>query len=331
MSRWLVSQGDRQFSAQDLEELKALARKGELGSSDMVQPPGASEWLYAAEVPELQGLLSSSSSAHDDDDFMPQRSKMPLAVAFLAVIGGGAFAAWHYANQIPDASELDLLGDSGLELTELIITQESAPLYDKPDGSTVTNLQKDTTGQILGKRGEWYNIRHANGQEGYVKYDHVVPAYFFADKRTREDYDPLYNPDRYVFVKNSSWLQLDQNNRNLTIFQFMLQNKSKFDMTDVTLLATIKDKDGTELEMVEIPIEGPIPAHEFTMVGTLEPEKRVDEETGRPMTTKMFEEMSEDDEELQLRWSDGVEVEMSTQGFAEANIDILELRAVPKG
>jgi hypothetical protein len=126
-------------------------------------------------------------------------------------------------------------------------------------------------------------------------------------------------------------LQIDQRNRNLTIFQFMLQNKSKFEMTDVTLLATITDKNGNELERVEIAIEGPIPAHEWTMVGTLEAEKRVSDEESRPMTTKLFDDLVSEDAELQLRWSDGIEVEMSTGGFTEANIDIVQLRAVPKG
>ena len=163
-----------------------------------------------------------------------------------------------------------------------------------------------------------------------MRADHVIPAYAFASAKERENYDPLYNPDRYVFVKNSSWLQIDQQNRNMTIFQFMLQNKSKFTMTDLVLVATIKDKSGKELETVEIPVEGVIPPHQSTMVGTLEAEnKYAADAVNRTMTTTSFDEMAEDDEDLQLRWSPGVEVEMQEKGFSEANIDILELRAVP--
>ena len=143
------------------------------------------------------------------------------------------------------------------------------------------------------------------------------------------DYDPLYNPDKYISVKNASWLQLDEKNQNLTIFQFMIHNQSKFVMTDLVLAATIKDKTGKELELVEISVEGSIPSHEAVMVGTLQPEDLDDIEDRRLLTTELFKELVEEDEELNLRWSDGVEVEMHTSGFTEANIDILEVRAVP--
>ena len=51
MARWLVTQGDQQFSAQDLAELKEIAKSGKVGPGDMVQPPGATDWLYASELP----------------------------------------------------------------------------------------------------------------------------------------------------------------------------------------------------------------------------------------------------------------------------------------
>ncbi|MCB9743220.1 MAG: DUF4339 domain-containing protein [Alphaproteobacteria bacterium] len=326
MSRWLVSQGDRQFTAQDLAELKQLAADGKLSSTDMIQPPGASDWLYASEVPELKGLLKSASSHDDDDEFSKKSNPMPIIAVLLVLILGGGYGAWYYANLLPDPEELDLLGSSGLGLTEMLVTEPDAPLYDKPEGNSVATLEKDSTLQIMGKRNTWYEVKQGSKQ-GFVKADHVVPAYFFADKDTRDDYDPLYNPDRYVFVKNSSWMQVDQRNQNLTVFQFLLQNKSKFVMTDIILLATIKDKNDKVLEEVEIPIEGEIPRYEAVMVGTLQPEKRDGEK--RLLTTSLFQKLAEEDEELNLRWSDGVEVIMESSGFNEANIDILQLRAVP--
>ena len=330
MSSWLVQQGDRNFAAQDLDELKRLARSGELAGSDMVQPPGAADWLYASEVPELQGVLQSGTSSPDfDDEPLPQRSPMPLVALFLALIVVGGRAAWYYANELPEKGELDLLGANGLALTEVLVTQENAPLYAKPDGASIGTMEKDTSAAILGKRGEWYHLRSTTGTEGYARVDSVVPAYFFADKDTRLDYDPLYNPDKYISVKNASWLQLDEKNQNLTIFQFMIHNQSKFVMTDLVLAATIKDKTGKELELVEISVEGSIPSHEAVMVGTLQPEDLDDIEDRRLLTTELFKELVEEDEELNLRWSDGVEVEMHTSGFTEANIDILEVRAVP--
>ena len=215
-------------------------------------------------------------------------------------------------------------------MDEMLVTEAGAPLHDSPDGRTLTVLEKDSTVLILGKRNAWYNIRtKESGQEGFVKADHVIPAYFFASSGDRENYDPLYNPDRYVFVKNSSWLQIDEHNRNMTVFQFMLQNKSKFEMTDVVLLATIKDKSGRELEQVEIAIDGTIPAQESVMVGTLAPEDKMSDEEPRSMTTHLYDGLVEEEPDLELRWAPGVEVEMGAKGFSEANIDILQLRAVP--
>ena len=330
MSRWLVQQGDRQFAAQDLDELKRLASDGKLTQTDMVQPPGAADWLYASEVPQLQGLLKGGASGSDyDDEPLPKRSLMPLVVLFLALIVGGGYGAWHYASKLPQEGELDLIGENGLKLSEVLVTEPNATLMEKPDGASKGVLEKDKPLALMGKRGEWYAVRTAGGNEGYVRQEHVVPAYFFTDQDTRLDVDPLYNPDKYISVKNASWLQLDKRNRNLTIFQFMIHNQSNFVMTDLILLATIKDKTGKELERVEIPIQGEIPSHDAIMVGTLQPE--TEDEEPIMMTTFYFNKLAEEDEDLNLRWSDGVEVEMQTSGFTEANIDILQVRAVPEG
>lgn len=327
MARWLVSQGDRQFTAQDLEELKQLAREGKVSETDMIQPPGASDWVYASEIPELKGLLNKRTSVDSDDLYdeePPSRSKLPIALALLLVIGAGGYAAWHFQQQQPDISDYELLGDKGVSLSELIVT-EAAPLLDKPDGSQLGIAEKDSVVAILGKRKEWYHIQTKQGQEGYVRSNQVVAAYMFADSRTQLDYDPLYNPDKYISVKNASWLQLDTRNKNLTIFQFMIHNQSKFPMTDLMLVATIKDKNGRELERVEIPVEGTIPPHEAVMVGTLGDEE--DPDAKRLLTTEFYGELLKDNEDLALLWSDGVEVEMQTSGFTEASIDILEVRA----
>ena len=48
------------------------------------------------------------------------------------------------------------------------------------------------------------------------------------------------------------------------------------------------------------------------------------------MTNESFSKLAEADPELQLRWSDGVTVGMESSGFVEANIDLLQVRAVAK-
>ena len=59
MARWLVTRNDSQFAVGGLAELRDLAKAGRLAGGDMVQPPGASGWLYAVEIPELTDALSA--------------------------------------------------------------------------------------------------------------------------------------------------------------------------------------------------------------------------------------------------------------------------------
>ena len=66
MARWLVNQKDRQFAAQDLDELMSLAESGEVGPYDMIQPPGATDWLYVCEVDGLKEL--ARDTAEEDED-----------------------------------------------------------------------------------------------------------------------------------------------------------------------------------------------------------------------------------------------------------------------
>ncbi|MCB9777008.1 MAG: DUF4339 domain-containing protein [Alphaproteobacteria bacterium] len=331
MSRWLVNQGSSQFSVQDLAELKELAQQGRLGAGDMVQPPGASDWLYAAELPELQGLLKTGGgSSFDEDDLRPKRNLTPVLIAVLVVLLGiGGYAFVHFAQKVPEARNLDALGD--LELSEMLVTADPARMKSEPGaGTDVGSAAKDSKVQLLAKRGGFYEIE-SEGKKGWVAVDEVVPAYFFESKEKRDDYDPVYNPDRYVFVKNASWMQLpDQRRDNITIFQLMLSNKSKFVMADVVLSATIKDKNGNVLETKDVPLKGTVAAFGDTMVGTLAPPEGDRESEPELMTRETFEAMAEKDEDLALRWSDGIEVQLDSEGFVEANIDLVQVRAIPK-
>ena len=90
----------------------------------------------------------------------------------------------------------------------------------------------------------------------------------------------------------------------------------------------IRDR-GHELDKMEIPIEGIIPAESGTMVGTLAPEKKDKDGVKRLLTNFTFNEMIGEDPELQLRFSEGIEVTMADGEFTNASIDVVELRAVP--
>lgn len=330
MSRWLVTQNNTQFAVEDLLELKKLAGEGKVAAGDMVQPPGSTEWLYASEIPELAPILGRGD---DDDDFDLPKKGVPAALIgaiLLVVIAVGGWSMFTYGQQLPTGNESLM---DRMSYSEMLVTDPNAALRSEPEAnaSPIRSVAKDTKLELLAKRGDMYKARTEDGVEGWIAEDQVIPMYQLGGGDVREEYDPLYNPDRYVRVSNASWLQLDQDNEQVTVFQFQITNDSRYQMTDLMLLATIKDSKGNEIETVEIAVEGMLPARGDTMVGTLAPDPdNTDEEAeSRSMTRLSFDELAEDDPDLQLRWSDGVEVTMDAEDFAEANIDILEIRAIP--
>ncbi len=335
MSRWLVTQDDSQFSVGDLAELRELASSGRLAGGDMVQPPGAADWMYAAEIPELKELFGKAKAEDVDLDFRSTSERMrPMMAAVLAVVAVvGMGGMWYFFQQFPTGNER-LIGEGGLSYSQMLVTEPNVVLRVDPEAASrgLIGVEKDSTLDLLAKRGDFYKARSAGGQEGWVAVDEVIPMYQLGGAEVREEHDPLYNPDRYLLVLNASWLELPETEEeNITVFQFLLRNNSKYLMTDLVILATIKDARGTELELVEMPVEGVVPPNSETMVGTLGPPEDADEEAeSRLITGNMLDEMAETDPEIWLRYTDGVEVEMQTTGFTEASIDILELRAVPE-
>ena len=98
MSRWMVNVRGQQFSTGSLEELKQLAKKGEVGAGDIVQPPGAADWLYAMEVPELKKVLRSDVDLDlpAESQGMSTTTKTVVAVA----MGLVSIGMWVYALQL---------------------------------------------------------------------------------------------------------------------------------------------------------------------------------------------------------------------------------------
>ncbi len=332
MSRWMINARGHQFSAGNMDELKRLAKQGELTAGDIVQPPGAAEWIYALEVPELKTSLRADLEI--DADAAPAKEMNPVvkwgAAALLALVAAGA---WSYALSlratIPQPGSLDI--KKALSYSEVLVTAENGQLHAEASesSSVVAPLVKNAKAELLAKRGKWYRLR-ADGKEGYAKVDDVVPAYYFGDEKTKLTHDPLYNPDRYVFVRNSSWQLLPEGgNKNVTVFTFLIQNDAKFAMTDLKLLATIKDKNDQVIETKEIAVEGGIPPEFSTMVGVLKADKKDKTSADRIMTSASFEEQSKENPDLIERWQDGVEVRLEGEGFTEAAIELLEVRALP--
>lgn len=331
MSRWMINASGHQYSAATIDELKKLAKEGKFSPGDILQPPGAAEWIYAMELPELKSVLREDYEVPAASSGMSPILRWGLA-GVLAIAAAGAWVyAYSLSQDMPDPQDLELIGGkSGLKYTEVLVTADPAAVYEKEGGGAQTGtLPKNSKADLLGKRGDWYHLKAA-GTEGYVRITDVIPAYFFADGPTQDQYKPLYYPDQFVTVVNSSWsLVPDHGNKNITNFVFMLGNNSTFGMTDVKLKATIKDKDGKELEVKEVPVEGIIKPNSSTMVGTLAPDPKDKTAVQRVLTEAMFNDMLAADPKVVDRWVEGVDIKLDSEGFDGATITVAEVRAVP--
>ncbi len=348
MSRWMINASGHQFSAASIDELKKLAKEGKFAPGDILQPPGAAEWIYAVELPELKASLREDYDMPSVSTGLSPIVRWGLA-GMLAIAAGGAWVyAYSLSQDMPDPSDLQLIGGKhGLTYTEVLVTADPAGVFDHEGGGTPKgSFPKNSKADLLGKRGDWYHLRQGT-TEGYVKLGDVIPAYFFADGPTQLQYKPLYYPDQYVTVANSSWsLVPDHGNKDVTNFVFELGNNSMFAMTDVKLKATIKDKDGKELEVKEVPIEGTIKPNSSTMVGTLAPDPKDKTSVQRILTESMFNDMIAVDpktatdpaaaaaaakasQALVDRWVEGVDIKLDSVGFDGATITVAEVRAVP--
>ncbi len=334
MAQWLVTQRDNQFGVENLEELKRMAKGGRLVPGDMVQPPGATDWLYATEIPELKGLFVE---VEDYGGGVSETSKtlmmVGVALGLLALLAVGSGLAMYTYSQLPTGEE-SILGEGGLRYSEMLVTAAGAPLRAEPEpaAASAMSLDKDRVLELLAKRGEFYRVRTKDGQEGWVLVDQVIPMYQLGGKEARAEFDPLYNPDRYVDIANAAWmLNPDDKSMRKTVFKFMMTNRAKYKMSNLKLLAIVKDGKGNELERVEFAVEGYIPgttAGGSTFVGTLTSEER--NGVPRLLTEATFQEEAKTDPDMQLRWVDGVEVEMKTKDFALAEIQLVEIRAAPE-
>ena len=170
----------------------------------------------------------------------------------------------------------------------------------------------------------------------------MLPAYQIGGAKVRDEYDPLYNPDRYVDVTNARWMQLPSQKpgakeaSHITVFELQFSNRSQYDMSGLVVQVTVKDVKGQELETVEIAIDGILPTEGRTMVGSLAPEDaEALERKGEPvvkrvLTQHTFDVEAKDVPELAARYTSGVEVELEGEEFTNAEIDVVELRAIPK-
>lgn len=332
MARWLVTRDEGQVAVDGLAELRELARSGRLSLIDLVQPPGATGWLYAQEIPDLRDDFNRSPTR--GAPAIPEAEAAssggnPLVAAVLVLVTAVAlYVCWDRYQVIP-AEGKELVGEGGLSFTQVVVTDSAAMLMESPEATGGSAIAANSVVDLLAKRGGWYRVRTKEGLEGFVKVDQVLPLYRLGGDEVKAELDPLYNPDQYVEITNRSWRTSDDpKKKNVTQFTLLLENSSIYDMSDVVLQAVLKDGKGHEVKKEEVHVQGAVPAQGRTFIGTaIDPKTK----ESKVMTQSAFTTMTTADPTLKLEWLDGVEVLMGDVEFTEATLKVLQLRAVPKG
>lgn len=337
MARWLVNQQDRQFAAQDMDELKKLVTEGSVGPYDMLQPPGATDWLYICEVDSLKDLASEPDEVDEEISFRKKRKfPIPLPLILLAVAGGFGFLSLKNYETYKSVDGKRVFGD-GLALSELVVLRDGTQVYDVPEGDVVGTLARDEIIGLLGKRivnknnkvEYWYETQLPTSK-GFVHSSKVEAGFYLADPSTSGLYKQLYNPDQFIEVANTAWTRLDPNNPEQTTLGLMVTNNSVFDMTDLVVLTTLSDKNNKVVQTDELRVEGIIPAKKTVWVGMLTPDASSEEET-RIMTDYHYKDLisNEDDSMEDWTFTETLNMLVEETGTVSGRIDLIQMRSIP--
>ena len=305
MSRWIVNIRGSQTSAASMDEVRDLARRGELGAGDLVQPPGARDWIYASEVPEFAAVLRPSTETPGVG-----ADKKGGNVALAAVLALAGVGAWGYAlqvkAQIPTQDQLSLTeGTHALAAEDAIVSGASAKLVSAPEGSEVAALEHDAIVKLLAKKGPWWQVS-ADGKEGWVSASDIIPGWYFQGAEAKAIYNPLFNPTQYVTVSNAGAEAGPEVPKGHAKFAFMFTNASDYVMSGIKLELTIKDvASGRIVETRGLAIEGDLPPNTSRMVGTLLAKKGAPPNEGTFMTDFALEKLLAADPSVSDRWADG--------------------------
>lgn len=292
MSRWLVTHGESQFSAKDLAELKQMASDGRVQPADLIQPPGASDWLYALELPELKDTFPTSITDEDDDSLYGKKKMLPrpvVAAVLMGVTGAGIAAMLHFK------SVMDQSLDHGVDSDEAMLSDD-VDMHAEPDedSKVIGTLDKGDVvefvlrqSNINPKIGDWWLVE-ANGKEGWIPAN-AAPSSFGFDESARVDDMALYYPEHHVRltspVENGySWVKLQDKlygndaDGYVRIKDIAITNESNYALTDVIISIDVLDSKGKVDKRALIELEEPIPANAASLpIGAMYPEFDIDE------------------------------------------------------
>jgi len=271
MSQWRINRGDEQFVAKDLAELKIWAASGKIKADDLIQQPGSTDWNYATETPELQGLLRRNlGDGLTEEDFQKQKSEKTLRQIVLVMAGLGVIVAFGVMIMVamnpPDPKDKDLKeGAFALDARDALVTRDTA-LRSSPSASStaVGNLEKDSRVTLQAKYDQWYEVKSAAGQVGFLALNDIIPGYYLA-KDEHKKWDPIYNPEHYLDVNISDWqVVMDewkpQDTEHLTLLAMTITNTCTYDMKDIVLDVHFWDPE-IKVNTEQLTLEEVVPAH----------------------------------------------------------------------
>jgi len=284
---WRITRGDEQFQAKDVAELKLLAIGGKIHSGDLVQPPGRSDWLYATEVPELDGLVKAPAVA-DDEEWAKRKTPnnalrvISIVLGLGVILGGFYMLYWVYANR-PDTSQSTLFGEHDKALNPLeALATEHAALLKSPDSSSASigDVKKDDRVTLVRKLGDFYEVSTTDGKTGWLGTGQVIPGYKF-NQELSDRYDPLFNPDNYLQLMNYSWTPSGEEDdpETLTNMLFELNNPTEYGMQGVMLRVTFKNGTDQVIDVKNIEVPRLVPPEGDLFIDGIEVDIEWDDET----------------------------------------------------
>jgi hypothetical protein len=288
-SPWRITRGDQQFTVKDVAELKLMGVGGKVRPSDLIQRPGGTDWLYATEVPELQGLLKVKAKVDDDDEWGPRRRlpqkllKLASGLLFAGILVVGFAGLWFMYKGAPAADQYKLFGDHEGAMSPLAaLATESANLLKEPDSRSakVGVVDKDDRVDLIRKLGDFYEVETAKKEIGWVGSGQVIPGYMF-DQTLADQYDPLFNPDIYLILANYAWTPVGEEDtpETLTEMQFQLDNPTEYGMTGVMLHITFYDGSDRVMGRKDFEVPRLLPPHDSLHVEGIQVDLAWDEET----------------------------------------------------
>ena len=306
---------DQRFVVDDLKQLRTLAQQGSIKAYDLVQPDGASDWLYASEVPSIGDI----QVADEVSTFGAPKKTSPFKsiLGFCAAVGALYFGYQGYTTwlEIPSESDLQIIGESGLKPDEALTTG-TARVLSSPDGSSLGTLEANTKVQLIEKQKELFKVETPKGTGWISMYD-LAPAYLMADQVIRDQYDSRFNTYRKIEVRNPSWERAERGS-DITNLTLSLQNLSPFPVEDIVIRISLSDASGNSIKK-EVAVTGTIKESDTDKIGTL---RGQDGEPDRILTRSELRKMKKKDADVVDRWVEIIEFPLGNQKFTQPSIEI---------